>query len=573
MSFQRKHAAVSVDSRTNSAATGTTQATLDGIFTPPKKYSAFDRRQQNLNDALVLFVSCDLIPFSVVDSPYFRGLLEAANPSYQVPTRKHLVNRLLQEKHNEVRMNIKSRLEKADWVSVTLDIWSSRQMRSYIGITGHFIDNWKLNNVVLSCKRFHGRHTAHNIMQEYEEIRQHFNISSKVTNIITDNASNMISAFSLAGFGQIVTSSVADCDDSDSDDLDTNTETDPGLYEVLPADHSSCFAHTLQLVVRDGFKVAEHLNETVKKVSKLVSYVHRSTVATDILKGEKKIESSCATRWNSEVKMIRSVLCVPEEKLNMIAGIPTLTAYDRNILTDMLRILEPFEEATDCTQRQNCVSASFVIPCVRGLRFHLQQAQSNYNNVLVSGLLKSLEKRLHTYEKNHVYQLAAILDPSFKLDWCNSEDERVAMKSTLAKQAFALNRTAAPLPLSVTTGASSPVKKRKKLFSFMQHSSPLLSECHGGRQINDVINTEIQTYLNEPCLSDDSDAMAYWKGHEDMFSHIAKVAKRYLAVPASSASVERAFSIAGKIFRPDRCRMSDANFETLMFIKCNENSS
>ena len=43
----------------------------------------------------------------------------------------------------------------------------------------------------------------------------------------------------------------------------------------------------------------------------------------------------------------------------------------------------------------------------------------------------------------------------------------------------------------------------------------------------------------------------------------------YLSVPASSAPVERLFSIAGKVFRPERCRLTDKNFETLMFIRSN----
>ena len=33
--------------------------------------------------------------------------------------------------------------------------------------------------------------------------------------------------------------------------------------------------------------------------------------------------------------------------------------------------------------------------------------------------------------------------------------------------------------------------------------------------------------------------------------------------------VERLFSIAGKVFRPDRCRLTDHTFEILMFIRCN----
>ena len=42
-----------------------------------------------------------------------------------------------------------------------------------------------------------------------------------------------------------------------------------------------------------------------------------------------------------------------------------------------------------------------------------------------------------------------------------------------------------------------------------------------------------------------------------------------ITIPASSAAVERLFSIAGKIYRPDRCRLSDSRFEQLMFIRSN----
>ena len=35
------------------------------------------------------------------------------------------------------------------------------------------------------------------------------------------------------------------------------------------------------------------------------------------------------------------------------------------------------------------------------------------------------------------------------------------------------------------------------------------------------------------------------------------------------APTERVFSIAGKIFRPERCRLSDAAFEKIMFIRAN----
>ena len=51
---------------------------------------------------------------------------------------------------------------------------------------------------------------------------------------------------------------------------------------------------------------------------------------------------------------------------------------------------------------------------------------------------------------------------------------------------------------------------------------------------------------------------------------MSKLAEYYLSVPASSGPVEQLFSIAGKIFCPERCRLTDTVFEKLMCIKCNQ---
>lgn len=128
-------------------------------------------------------------------------------------------------------------------------------MSAFIGITGHFILDWTLKSVMIACKKFKGSHTAEKISQCYEETVECLNISDKICTIVTDNASNMKKAFKidLPGFETI--SDVNDDDecDQDDDDDDDISCTDSTSLEHLPR-YSGCYAHTLQLVVKDGLK-------------------------------------------------------------------------------------------------------------------------------------------------------------------------------------------------------------------------------------------------------------------------------------------------------------------------------
>ena len=78
--------------RTVAGIVTSNQSTLDSnvVFTSKKKYSSDDRRQSQITKALVTFISTDLLPLSLVDSTQFHSLMEAADPHFQVPSRKHL---------------------------------------------------------------------------------------------------------------------------------------------------------------------------------------------------------------------------------------------------------------------------------------------------------------------------------------------------------------------------------------------------------------------------------------------------------------------------------------------------
>ena len=61
----------------------------------------------------------------------------------------------------------------------------------------------------------------------------------------------------------------------------------------------------------------------------------------------------------------------------------------------------------------------------------------------------------------------------------------------------------------------------------------------------------------------------FWLKYEKEWPELASYTKRVLTVSASSAAVERVFSVGGSILRPSRRRLSDRLFEMLMFLKCN----
>ena len=81
---------------------------------------------------------------------------------------------------------------------------------------------------------------------------------------------------------------------------------------------------------------------------------------------------------------------------------------------------------------------------------------------------------------------------------------------------------------------------------------------------------QIDDYYNAPLLEEPADPQQYWKENQFIYLDLAKLVCSYLHIPASSAPVERIFSIAGRVFRPDRNRLSEKRFQELMFIGCNK---
>ena len=66
-----------------------------------------------------------------------------------------------------------------------------------------------------------------------------------------------------------------------------------------------------------------------------------------------------------------------------------------------------------------------------------------------------------------------------------------------------------------------------------------------------------------------SDPLQYCNGQQANLPLLANIAVNYLSVLTSSTPVERLFSVAGRVFHPDKYLLADLTFEKLKFIRCN----
>ena len=232
---------------------------------------------------------------------------------------------------------------------------------------------------------------------------------------------------------------------SSEDFLSLNSELEADVresFDTYAKTRISCFAHSLQLVIRDGLAEALALSKPVAKASRLSSLLHKSIVFKERFEAKfgsnRSIPAVIVTRWNSTFRQLQSVLkCL--NSLNEVCqddfSEVSFSLREWNMMIDICTILKPFAEATDLTQSDKSVTISFVVPTVLDLYSHLSKCQitSRQCRSLINALKKSLEIRFYgIFEKckmlspfcgesapfsDNLYFVAAVLDPVFACHW------------------------------------------------------------------------------------------------------------------------------------------------------------
>ena len=80
---------------------------------------------------------------------------------------------------------------------------------------------------------------------------------------------------------------------------------------------------------------------------------------------------------------------------------------------------------------------------------------------------------------------------------------------------------------------------------------------------------EVKAYFQERPISHKDNPFCWWKGSSCRFPCLSILAKKFLAIPATSTSTERVFSIAGIVVDRKRCALTPEMVDALVFLHKN----
>ena len=510
-------------------------------FLGREKYDNDSVTQVKFDEAMVDFFADSFVPFYVAGRDSFRNVINVANKRITV---KHPTT--YSRKSEEVAKNVFGKVcdiiatfkDDLESVAFTTDLWTSRAEDCCISLTASFIDpSWRLHRWTPFVKPFLGRHTGVLISVELDKMIEALDLKDSTAKYcINDNAANVVLAVSLSD----------------------------GLTEY------TCDLHTLQLGILDTFKSVPGMKSVLSKSKEIAKFTHKSPDALKELKAESKrqninflkLANPGDTRWNAAHDNLSSVLHLKAAIEKLSDSLPHWEekALDRNqwkLLEVAVNILKPFRETTKVLECEKTPTMNRVIERVYFLHTHLSAFIENPQNCrygvgFARELENNLEKRFPDFGMGRLERrLANYLDPRYKgihLRAKSKFDETKKEIEDIWKENALPTEEDDDDPIEPVVEA--PLSPTSKLMQ--KYSQRNLNVDRNASEIS----KEMGKYEMYSVLPKDKDVLLWWKVHEGNLPNLAKLAKRILAIPCSSAKSERVFSTGGNIVTAKRSLMN-----------------
>ncbi|CAI5491954.1 unnamed protein product [Closterium sp. Naga37s-1] len=482
-------------------------------------------------------------------------------------------------------------------VSITIDMWTAPNNKAWLVVTGHWIDeNFQLRTMVLEFREMLGRYGGREMAQVVEETIVQWGLEGRCLGFTTDNASSNIAAFrrmSEEGGGQCFFSSRM---------------------------HFRCLAHVINLAVQAALAV-DSIRKLLKILREMASWIGFSPQRSGSFLGLQRTLNSQAnpatpkpalklvqdspTRWGSTHDMVERAGVLQNPITVFFAQTQGLSKTDKKKveslrLTDaewetlqaVKTFLSPFAKVSKAAEGAAYPTVSMVVPYYNGLidamESRLAKGPSPTLQQMIVAALSHLKK--YAYITSNEYWIATFLDPSMKAAWFDDAhweklhpktDKRVRPRPASGEviklvrdrvaeyQARAAELAPRPTPLAPVAEEEDGdeeeddddaqfLPSRRRLAARLSASQ----EAGAGGMVQD---DELSRYLSERVRCDVT-ALEYWRSATNMQT-LRRMARDYLAIPATSASSERVFSLGRNLISWKRHRLASQRTRAVMILR------
>lgn len=520
-------------------------------------------------------ISRNGIPISFVEKVEFKELIEILAPNYKVPYRRKIVKMIGEEFKAELEEIKKAITKYYGSINVIIDFWTPKKKKcSFLGVIIQFMDDqWEMKSYLISMRSVKNSHTSTNIYREVVEVLERFNLAKVVKNkdnvitkirssgvhvIVSDNAPNMVGARKLM------------------------------VESKLFVQQYGCYVHQYQTVLRNAlFNKQIKLFETVRNI---VRHFKMSVPAYQYLRdynkshniNAKSLVMDVQTRWNSTFYMIQSVLenrkGIHDYLENNNDRAPKsiqkgLNTVQIAVLNELTALLMHFERYSTKLSSESKPTINHVIPSmfmiIRKLnRTKLKKLETINLRQLMIKEIKCVFSVKNTNQFHYCEELliAWLLDPRFKnrkyvpVYVQNNAVAALIRRYNVAKQRFASTK--------ISDTNSTEVSYEYYSDDSTDETGDIGSQNNNmnNENNNNHYNLEVDQYMKVKSYSSNTDLIAWWNNNKNRFPVLYMMALKVFVVPASSASIERAFSTSGFIYNTKRNRMSPELVESISII-------
>ena len=226
-------------------------------------------------------------------------------------------------------------------------------------------------------------------------------------------------------------------------------------------------------------------------------------------------------------------------------------------------MLSPFEAAMSQVEGESKVTISNVCAVVIGLKKSIEEMilKLHICQILPRILLDQVNTRLNPYLNQKDFRLVTFLDPRFKADWLQIDEERALLKEASIQSTKELLKRKAAIKVDSCERSSSSDHNQNSsssdseekemvnrgLFSFMPlTTSRKKRKIPSGLTEENILRDEVERYFAAERESMDCDVLSYWKS-ENCFPHFKAAARELLGTTATSAPSERVSSHADEL--------------------------